>query len=335
MIHGYPGCKPTLHSSGQCLRGARIPQASVLRFDHARQTALPLPVLPPSAPELRDLDQAFRPWWNSKGKVRAPRFKKKHGVQSVCFTRGGFRVEDNTLRLGKVGGIPIHRSRALPSEPSGVAVIKDASGRCFASFVVDGEPPETKELPHVAQVGADLGLESLAVTSEGEKIAPLKFPCSALRRLRPLQGDLNRKVEGSSNGTKARLQVAKARAAVADRRLDFLQARHSLDAREANGVHRGSECVGDVEEPQAGPLHCGCWLANVPVLAGMQGRILRQGLACCLLMGPTSQTCSTCGHRSVNGSRTVLAAGEAERFNACGAEGGTDSPAVGRETGSP
>ena len=248
---------------------------------------------------VRDLDQAFRSWWNSKGKVRAPRFKKKHGVQSVCFTRGGFRVEDNTLRLDKVESIPI-------------------SGRYFASLMVDGEPMETKELPHVAQVGGDLGLKSPAVTSEGEKIALPKFPCSALRRLRPLQGDLNRKVEGSSNGIKARLQVAKAQAAVANRRLDFL---HKL----------GTRLMREKQTVYIEDLNVSGMLRNRKLTRSIADRVLRVTYR----WEPTSQTCSTCGHRGVNGSRTILSASQAERFNACGAEGGTDSPAVGRETGAP
>ncbi|MFD0363670.1 hypothetical protein ACFQZZ_19655 [Nocardia sp. GCM10030253] len=39
------------------------------------------------------------------------------------------------LRLPKIGDIPVRWSRELPSDPSSVTVIKDASGRYFASFV--------------------------------------------------------------------------------------------------------------------------------------------------------------------------------------------------------
>jgi putative transposase len=133
---------------------------------------------------VRDLDQAFRNWWASlKGKrkgpkVRAPRFKKRRGAQSIRFMSHVFRTGDRTLTLSKIGTVPIEWSRALPSAPSSCTVIRDASGRYFASFVVEVEP--TPLPANGKAIGIDLGLASLAVTSAGEKIAPPKFLRSAL-----------------------------------------------------------------------------------------------------------------------------------------------------------
>ncbi|HBH74267.1 MAG TPA: transposase, partial [Synechococcales bacterium UBA10510] len=117
-----------------------------------------------------------RNWWASlsgkrKGpKVRAPRFKKRRGAQAIRFMSHVFRTGERTLTLGKIGAVPIEWSRALPSAPSSVTVIRDASGRYFASFVVEVEP--TRLPANGKAVGIDLGLASLAVTSAGEKIAP-------------------------------------------------------------------------------------------------------------------------------------------------------------------
>ena len=44
---------------------------------------------------------------------------------------------------------------------------------------------------HGNPINMDLGLASLAVTSDGEKIAPPKFPCSALKRFGRLQRRLS------------------------------------------------------------------------------------------------------------------------------------------------
>ena len=139
---------------------------------------------------VRDLYQAFRNWWASlsgkrKGpKVKTPRFKKRRGAQSIRFMSHVFRTGERSLTLSKVGPVPIEWSRALPSAPGSCTVIREASGRYFASFVVEVEP---KLLPANGKaIGIDLGLASLAVTSAGEKIAPPKFLRSALKRLRRL-----------------------------------------------------------------------------------------------------------------------------------------------------
>ncbi|WP_218020818.1 hypothetical protein [Nocardia grenadensis] len=55
----------------------------------------------------------------------------------------------------------------MPSEPTSVTIIKDASGRYFASFVVQAED---QPLPLAdAEMGIDLGLSMFAVRGD---IAP-------------------------------------------------------------------------------------------------------------------------------------------------------------------
>ena len=143
----------------------------------------------------RENDKAFGAWWGylkgkGRGKVRAPRFKKRSNGQSMHFTRSIFRVEGYTLRLTKVGAIPTTWSRKLP----------------VASGV------QWRHRHHGKTVGVDPGLATLAVNSEGEEIAPPKFLRSPLQRIRRLSRDLSRKAKGSSNQQKARLRVAKAHA---------------------------------------------------------------------------------------------------------------------------
>ncbi len=106
----------------------------------------------------------------------------------------------------------------LALSPTSVTIVKECSGRYNASFVVEVEEIKLPWTPK--EVGLDLGLASLAVTSGGEEIAPSKFLRSALRTIRRLQG--SRKAKGSSNRQKARLLVARAQEKVAHQRLDFL-----------------------------------------------------------------------------------------------------------------
>ncbi|PWK44398.1 helix-turn-helix protein, partial [Actinoplanes xinjiangensis] len=120
---------------------------------------------------LADLNTAYRNFFASltgkrKGrKVAPPRFRsRKDNRQAVRFTKNSrFKILDNgRLRLPKIGDLAVRWSRTLPSSPSSVAIIKDAAGRYFASFVVQTSQDET--LPQVGpEVGIDLGLTHFAV----------------------------------------------------------------------------------------------------------------------------------------------------------------------------
>ena len=131
-----------------------------------------------------------------------------------------FYPTDTGVRFPRIGVLRLKWSPPLPAEPSSVTIIKECSGKYYASFVVvvvDGKLPRTP-----TEVGVDLGLASLAVTSDGDKIAPPRFLRSALRKIGRLQRSLSRKVKGSRNRSKAHLLVVKAHEKVGIKRLDFL-----------------------------------------------------------------------------------------------------------------
>src|SRR5690606_26122513 len=108
---------------------------------------------------LNDLHKAYRAFFSSvsgkhKGpRIAPPKFKsRKDRRQAIRFTRNGFSIRPNgRLYLAKVGEVKVRWSRALPSEPSSVTVIRDASGRYFASFVVEVDPEPLLETD--AEVG--------------------------------------------------------------------------------------------------------------------------------------------------------------------------------------
>src|SRR4029453_13106273 len=101
-------------------------------------------------------------WFDSlKGKrkrrrVGRPRFRSKHGRQSIRLTRNGFAFHGARLYVAKVGQVRVRWSRELPSAPSSVTVIREPDGRYYASFVVERN---LTPLPPVSRTaGIDLGL---------------------------------------------------------------------------------------------------------------------------------------------------------------------------------
>jgi len=177
---------------------------------------------------LRHLQKAFSNFF--AGHARYPNFKKKRTGGSAEFTRSAFKWKDGQLWLAKCSQpLPIHWSRTIPEncEPSTVTVKMDASGRWFVSLLV--EDHTVKPLPQVDKaVGIDAGITSLIATSDGEKVTNPKHFKRLRERLRQAQKTLSRKVKGSNNREKARLEVARIHAAIADSRTDFL---HKLTTR--------------------------------------------------------------------------------------------------------
>jgi len=179
--------------------------------------------------------------------------------------------------------------------PSSVAVIKDAAGRYFASFVVETEPDELPEVEPV--VGIDLGLTHFAVLSDGRKITSPRFLRRAEKKLRRKQRDLSRKQAGSKNRDKARVKVARAHAKVADARRDFCHRLSTALIRENQAVAVEDLAVNGLARTRlAKSVHDAGWSAFVAMLeykARMYGRkFYRIGR-----FEPTSQVCSVCGLR--------------------------------------
>lgn len=110
------------------------------------------------------------------------------------------------LRLPKIGNVTVAWSRELPSDPSSVSIIKEVSGRYFASFVVQADA-ETLP-PSESEVGIDLGLSTFAVLSNGQAAASPRFLRQAERWLRKTQRNFSREQKGSKNRVKARVRVA-------------------------------------------------------------------------------------------------------------------------------
>jgi putative transposase len=174
----------------------------------------------------RDLQQAWSNYFNSlKGKRKGkktgrPRFKKKQSRQAIRFRVGGFSVHSESVKLAKIGHIPMKVSRPLPSEPSSVTIIKDAAGRYLASFVV--ELPQ--EIPPAAEnsIGIDLGLNHFAILSNGEKIDNPRLHKKLLKRIKRANKKLSKCQKGSKRRELAKLKLAKLHAQIKDCRTDFL-----------------------------------------------------------------------------------------------------------------
>jgi IS605 OrfB family transposase len=293
-----------------------------------------------------DLNTAYRNYFDSLGGKRTgrrmgpPRYRSKKARQSIRFTRNArFQVlPSGRLRLPKIGAVAVVWSRPLPADPSSVTVTLDNAGRYHASFVVDA--PDQPLPPTDREIGVDLGLAAFVALSDGTTVPAPKYLRCAERRLKRAQRQLSRKQAGSANRAKARRRVARLHARVTDQRRDFHHKLSTRLIRDNQAVYVEDLAVGGLARTRlAKSVHDAGWGTFLRMLAYKATRHHRtlSGVDRWL---PSTQTCSGCGHRDgpkpldvrawtcpacatihdrdVNAARVILAAGRAERQNACG-----------------
>ena len=181
---------------------------------------------------LRDLQQAWSNYFSSlkgerKGQaVGKPKPKRKHGKQAIRFASNAFSVHSESVYLAKIGHLKVVFSRPLPSKPSSVTIIKDTTGRYFASFVVEVATEITPQTD--ASCGIDLGLTHFCILSSGEKVENPRLHKKMLRKIKKANRQLSKAKRQSNRRKKRKLRLAKLHAKIKDARTDFL---HKLTTR--------------------------------------------------------------------------------------------------------
>jgi putative transposase len=326
----------------------------------------------PSVALVQSVNDSRRAWRNffdsttgkrTGRKVGRPRFKsRKDHRQSFRLTRNGFSIRDNgRLFVAKIGEVAVRWSRALPSVPSSVTIIREPDGHFYASFVVD---VPASPLPAVGrEAGVDLGIARLATiaTSDGGRVdvANLKHLGRKLRKLRRLEREKSRRQKGSANRDKSRRKVAVAHNEVARARRDYHHKQALALVRDNQVIHvEDLNIVAMVKNRRlARAISDAGWGQFVRILGEKADRYGRTIHTVSRWLA-SSKTCSACGHRLAevplqvrqwtcpvcravhdrdhNAAKVILAAGRAERLNDCGApvSPSTTQQARGDEAGS-
>src|SRR5712692_9639097 len=206
-------------------RGERLyyNQLAVILTDLKKQEKTAWLSLVSSVPlqqSLRHLDRAFRNFF--EGRAEYPTFHKKHGVQAATYAANAFTWNGKELTLARMETpLDIHWSRPLPKgyQPTTVTLSKDCANRYFVSILVE---EDIKHLSGVnKQIGLDLGLKSMVITSDGHTYGNPTFFAQDEKKLAKAQRRHARAKKGSQNRRKAQLKVAHIHARIADRRRDY------------------------------------------------------------------------------------------------------------------
>jgi putative transposase len=247
---------------------------------------------------LRHQHAALRAFFGKR--ARYPRFKSRRGRQSAHYTRSAFSMRGGGLRLAKTPGMLAFvwswpEINAGTLEPTMVVVSREPDGRWYVTFAIDAGTAAPLP-PGARAAGVDLGITSLLVTSDGEKIPNPRHLGRRARNLARYQRRLARCQPGSANRTKAKAKVARAHRKVRDARRDFL---HKI----TTGLVRGYDLIA-IEDLAVSNMARNRRLAWAISDCGW-GEFRRQLQYKCQRAGrqlvvtgrwyPSSKTCSACG----------------------------------------
>ena len=158
-----------------------------------------------------------------------PRFKGYGRYDSLTYKQLGFGVKDGKLHLAKIGDIKIKLHRPIEGAIKTCTIRRMPTGKWFACFSVEIEDTPLPPWKDGAVVGIDVGLESFATLSNGEKIPNPRFFREEEHELARVQRRLSKAQKGTPERKDAIKVVERVHERIANRRTDFAhQISHQL-----------------------------------------------------------------------------------------------------------
>ena len=176
---------------------------------------------------LINCDRAFQNFFSKckkkiKGKKGFPKFKsKKNEIQSFKLDGSIWLVDDNHIKLPRIGKIKLKESGYIPLDADIKSVtITSKSGKFFIACLVETEIETLPILDRI--IGVDLGIKTLATCSDGTTFENPKALSKNLKKLKRKQRQLSRKKKGSNNYKKSKRKLARLHHRISNIRKDTL-----------------------------------------------------------------------------------------------------------------
>ena len=247
---------------------------------------------------LRRLDKSFKAFFRrikSGEKPGYPRFKSKDRFNTISYAvlGDGCQIKNGMLYIQNAGYIKVKWHREITGNIKTLSVTK-RNDRWYVSFAAQSKP---KPLPETGkQIGIDLGLEKLAMFSDGNGYEPDKFFRKSEEKLKKAQQRVARRKKGSARRRKARTLVAKIHEKIANQRLDSYHKKAKELVENYDGfVVENLNIKGMVKNKHLSKsIHDAAWSMFLSILKFKAESAGREFIK----VNPrnTSQICSDCGH---------------------------------------
>jgi putative transposase len=236
-----------------------------------------------------NLATAFKNRFSKKRKKQTgfPKFKKR-GVQDSFTIPQHFTIKKNQIKLPKIGWVSCVTHRKLEGKVKSITITKDVDV-WFVSILCEQEDQEVHYDPNNA-VGIDLGINTFAVTSDGECIDAPDLD-KEYKKLKKLQRRHAKKQKGGKNREKARKRVARQYRKIRRINKNFVETTSSLIAKDYDIVSLETLNIQGMKASGMGrSIQKLCWGAFVQALIRKVPVIHRVSM-----WYPSSKTCSCCG----------------------------------------
>ena len=169
------------------------------------------------------LDQAYKNFFRNvkQGKKAGfPRFKSKHDSIYSAKYLSAIDVQPKRIKIPKLGYVKAVTHCDIKGKIKTITVSKTNTGKYFASVMCEDNTPIYKSTAQNI-LGIDLGISSIIVTSNADKVDNPKFLEKARKKIVRRQRQLARKTKGSNRRRKAKLLLAKAYEKLTNARNDW------------------------------------------------------------------------------------------------------------------
>jgi len=258
---------------------------------------------------LRDLHKAYQNFFREikKGKKKGfPKFKKKDVNDSFRLT-GSIHVFNKSVQLPRIGKVRTKEKTDVKGRILSVTLSREAN-RWYVSFAVERERDIRQNTSNVA-VGIDLGLESFATVSDGQKISNPRYLRHSLQLLKRRSKQHSRKQKGSSNRKKSAQKLACLHRRVKNQRRDFLHKLSSDLTKTKSVIVMEDLTVGGMVRNKylSGSISDAGWRAFKTMLE-YKTRWYGSRLMTADKFYPSSKLCSRCGylHRDLTLSSRIF-----------------------------
>lgn len=147
-------------------------------------------------------------------------YRKHDDFNGFTYNQSGFRIENDKLRLSKIGSIKI----VLHRQPVNIKqiIVLRKNGRWYAVVACEALRKQFSIIKYSRPVGIDVGVARFAYDSNGKVTENPQFLTSMLKPIRRAHRRLSRKLVGSSNHKKAKHMLARLYERINNKRRDFL-----------------------------------------------------------------------------------------------------------------
>lgn len=167
---------------------------------------------------LRNLETAYVRFFTKKSGL--PKFHKKKSRQSFLSNQNLKFKEDKICFVGFKEGIQCEIHRQVAGKMKQLSIVKYPSGKYYVNISTE---QEIEIIQHeFNEVGIDLGIKNLLITSDGDKYDNPKFINKYQKQLAKAQQHLSRKKKSSNSFENQRIKVAKIQEKIANCRQDNL-----------------------------------------------------------------------------------------------------------------